>query len=167
MQGCSLRCPDCISSTLWPKDGGRKIHILELTQNINLVKHYFDGLTITGGEPFDQYESLVAFCALVKKMTNLSIYCFSGYTLYELLLQHPDQLFMRHLDYLMDGRYLKNVHENGNTRGSSNQNLYRFKDGQAALTKASFSADRWSVAVTNENKIFMTRYSKERRAKKN
>lgn len=155
-QGCSLHCPGCISKSLWDAKGGRYVNVAQLASWIIATACKFDGITITGGEPFDQYEALIAFCAFLKHKTTLDIYCFSGYQLDELQERHPDLLFSQYLDYLMDGRYLRNRHDNGNARGSSNQRLYRFLHGQPVLQKELFAGDRWSLAVSNENDIYMS-----------
>jgi anaerobic ribonucleoside-triphosphate reductase activating protein len=135
---------------------GRDINIPWLVNNLLNVCKSYEGVTISGGEPFDQYESLIAFCASIKKYTNLSIYCFSGYTLDELSNNYKDGLFMKYLDFLMDGRYEEDKHEDNNMRGSYNQNLYQFIDGYPILKSCVKKPNRWSLAVTEENQIFIS-----------
>lgn len=161
VQGCSLHCRGCVSKSLWPKEKGKDIEILKLAYAISKVKHSYDGITITGGEPFDQYESLMTFCALVKRTTNLNLYCFSGYMLTELVEKHPDRLFMKYLDFLMDGRYKQDNHDNKNVRGSTNQKLYQFVDGQPVALNTLFSSKAWSLAVSKDNQVFMAGIPKE------
>lgn len=161
VQGCSLGCDGCISKTLWQKEGGQDIDILALAEEVCLVADSYDGLTISGGEPFDQYESFISFCAFIKKITQLNIYCFSGYTLKELETKFTDELFKQYLDFLMDGRYSRKKHDNGNVRGSTNQNLYRFIDGNPVLQSKLFSSNQWSVSVTETNNIFMAGIPKD------
>jgi anaerobic ribonucleoside-triphosphate reductase activating protein len=161
VQGCSLHCLGCVSKSLWPKKKGNDIEILKLACAISEVKHSYDGITITGGEPFDQYESLITFCALVKRTTNLNLYCFSGYTLTELDEKHPDRLFMKYLDFLLDGQYKQDNHDNKNVRGSTNQKLYQFIDGQPVALNTLFFSKAWSLAVSKHNQVFMAGIPKE------
>ncbi len=156
VQGCSLGCKGCISQTLWTKRNGKNVNIAYLVNQIAEVQDCFDGITITGGEPFEQYEALIAFSAFIKKKTKLNIYVFSGFTLKELIEMYPDRLFMRYLDYLLDGRYMQEKHDNQNARGSTNQNLYRFIDGQPILQDELFSSSKWSLYISKEKQVFMT-----------
>jgi anaerobic ribonucleoside-triphosphate reductase activating protein len=80
-QGCSIRCPGCISLDTWAPDRGR-----------TTVKSVFDGLaewipdadgaTVSGGEPFDQVEALkellLGLRARMRPDTDILIY--SGYS---------------------------------------------------------------------------------------
>ena len=84
-----------------------------------------DGVTILGGEPFDQAEAVANLVAKLKeKDFHLTIY--SGYTL-ENLLERLDS----HIDYtlcqadlLIDGPFIRELTENaGEYRGSLNQGL--------------------------------------------
>ena len=156
VQGCSLKCNGCLSKTLWTTNKGRKIDILFLADQICKIENYFDGITITGGEPFEQYESLIAFCAYIKQKTSLNIFCFSGYYLEELLKMYPDKLFMKHLNYLLDGRYLSEKHENKNVRGSSNQKLYKFINGRPGIQKNFFNSNKWSISIKDNDQIYMS-----------
>jgi anaerobic ribonucleoside-triphosphate reductase activating protein len=156
VQGCSIKCQGCISPSLWPTDKGRDIKIESLLTQILGSKDYFDGITITGGEPFDQYEALVSFCAFIKQKTQLDIYVFSGYSLKELESKFTDKLFAKFIDYLMAGRYIQKEHEDKNTRGSSNQVLYEFKNGCSIISKKSFQSNHWSIDVSDSNHVFMS-----------
>lgn len=155
VQGCSLKCKDCLSPSLWSFDSGKNIGIENLLNSIIDVAEYFDGITISGGEPFEQYEALIAFCSFIKMKTKLTIFCFSGCTLKEIKEKHPDLLFLKYLDYLLDGRYIEEKHESLNSRGSSNQNLYQFIDGMPILQDIQLSSNMWSLSVINDQ-VFMS-----------
>jgi len=156
VQGCSIRCKGCISPSLWSTKNGKNIDVEYLVREISKVQNYFTGITVSGGEPFDQYEPLIAFSAFVKKTTALNVYSFSGYTLAELIKKFPDRLFMSYLDYLLDGCYLPERHENNNARGSDNQNLYKFEQGKPVLQESFFLSKRWSIKITENDQIFMS-----------
>ncbi|MCD4817168.1 MAG: radical SAM protein [Candidatus Cloacimonetes bacterium] len=160
VQGCSLHCVDCLSPSLWAFDNGKNVKVENLLNSIIDVADFFDGITISGGEPFEQYESLIAFCSFIKMKTKLTIFCFSGYILKEIKEKHADLLFMKYLDFLLDGRYIREKHENLNSRGSNNQNLYHFVDGNAILQKNNSFSKRWSLSV-KDNQVFMSGIPKE------
>ena len=155
-QGCSLHCDGCLSPLLWDQQGGQRVNVERLAEDIIAVQAHFDGITITGGEPFEQYKPLLVFCSILKSYTDLDIFVFSGYTLAELVALYPDQSFMTVLDYLLDGHYKQNAHENQNVRGSSNQELYKFEQGIAVRQETYFPAQTWSVSVSESHSIFLT-----------
>lgn len=155
-QGCSLHCPGCVSQSLWSHDGGKACEAEHIAQDILKVQQHFDGITITGGEPFEQYKALLVFCSIIKSYTDLTIFVFSGYSLEELQQRYPDQMFMTYLDYLLDGRYDRSLHENHNARGSSNQHLYQFEEGAPVLQQELFSGQQWSFAVSDDGKVFLS-----------
>jgi anaerobic ribonucleoside-triphosphate reductase activating protein len=160
VQGCSIKCKGCISPSLQSFDNGRNVKIEELLFHVIDVADYFDGITISGGEPFEQYIQLISFCSFIKLKTKLTIFCFSGYTLDEIKKLHPDLQFMDCLDFLLDGQYVINQHENYNVRGSNNQNLYHFIKGKAILNDIQFYSKKWSISVI-DNQIYMAGIPKQ------
>lgn len=93
-QGCSKGCKNCLSKSLWPFEGGKSIPLHQVFTQIIKVADYYDGITITGGEPMDQYEPLMEFCKFVKSNTDMDILVYSGYTIEEIQENHPDGLFL-------------------------------------------------------------------------
>ncbi len=165
VQGCSLICGACISQTLQTKEGGKEINIARLVDEIVTVKQHFSGITITGGEPFQQYKQLIAFCAYLKQKTGMEIYVFSGYTLKELVHKFPDKLFLKYIDYLMDGRYEQAKHDNNNVRGSSNQNLYKFERNKAILQKTYFNSDKMGINIGENKQVYLSGIPKNKELK--
>ncbi len=161
VQGCSLGCKGCISQTLQTKKGGQLIDIEALVTEITKVKNQFDGITITGGEPFQQYKELIAFCAWLKQNTKLEIYVFSGYYLDELYDLYPDKLFLKYIDFLMDGRYVKEEHHNENTRGSGNQTLYQFTNNEVIKVINGFSSNEFGLSVDRDNQVYLSGIPKQ------
>lgn len=154
LQGCDLGCKGCVNQTLWSDTGGRSVDVLDTFNWLLAIEGEFEGLTISGGEPFQQYEPLMAFLHLVKKRTTLNVYCFSGYYLSELDQRFPDKLFYRYIDFLLDGRYITELHHDNNLKGSSNQTLYRFVDG-VAVREEETSTRKWSVHISTDNRVYM------------
>ena len=150
-----MHCPGCISRSLWNPQKGSNLSVLALTSWIISIQDQYEGVSITGGEPFEQYNSLISFCALVKTLTKLNIYIYSGYSLEELTKQHPDKLFMKYTDYLLDGRYVRRKHDDQNSRGSSNQILYKFIENKPVEQKEAFTSNKWSVTISPDGTIYM------------
>jgi len=155
VQGCNLHCQGCINPELWPYSGGKNINLEQLTLSILELKEQFDGITITGGEPFQQYEQLITFCTFLKQKTTINILVFSGYTIDQLTKNHPDKLFLTCIDYLIDGPFQQRNSEKKALRGSSNQNFYTFESGKIIQSGIIAKGGKWSVSLDDDNRIFM------------
>lgn len=79
-QGCSIRCAGCISADTWSFGLGG-IQVATLIDDLYPWLAECDGVTISGGEPFDQYESLRAVLSLIKVRFDKNVLVFSGYAL--------------------------------------------------------------------------------------
>jgi anaerobic ribonucleoside-triphosphate reductase activating protein len=166
VQGCTLACDGCINEMIWSKKKGKSIAVYDLYQFIESISEGYDGVTISGGEPFQQYEQLIAFCYLIKTRTKLNIHCFTGYEIEELEALFLDKLFFNYIDYLVDGRYVKELHSNNNLFGSSNQKMYFLDGGKAKEIQPTIKKNRWSLSVTNDGSIYMAGIPKAKEIEK-
>jgi anaerobic ribonucleoside-triphosphate reductase activating protein len=161
VQGCNLGCKGCLNQGIWRKTGGKSISLLDVFNWVLSVQDDFDGITISGGEPFQQYEQLISFLHLVKTKTKLNVYCFSGYYLNELIELFPDKLFLRYIDTLVDGRYIEEQHENSNLKGSTNQTIYKVINGVPIVENKTEALNKWSIKVRHDNQIYMAGIPKQ------
>lgn len=77
MQGCSIRCPGCISSDTWAKKApGTTVD--ELLVRVGSWLKECDGVTISGGEPFEQSPALELLLRGIRKLTTANILVYSG-----------------------------------------------------------------------------------------
>src|SRR4051812_888539 len=77
-QGCSIGCKGCMSLDTWasrPAD----TPIDEIIASLGPWLREADGLTLSGGEPFDQPEAIVALLRAVRPHVTGDILLFSGY----------------------------------------------------------------------------------------
>lgn len=156
LQGCSLGCKGCINKTLWDTAGGKTLNVLDVYNLIVSLGEDYDGITISGGEPFEQYEQLITFLHLIKKNTTLDVFCFTGYYLEELDTLYPDQLYYKYVNTLMTGRYEEDNHSNDNKRGSNNQKLYHFINDKPVETSIEKNDESWGLYVGLDGQIQMT-----------
>ncbi|HEU5060754.1 MAG TPA: 4Fe-4S single cluster domain-containing protein [Kofleriaceae bacterium] len=116
VQGCSLGCPGCFNPATWPAAGGREMEIDEIAGAIRAAGG--DGVTVSGGEPFEQPEGLLA---LVTALAGTSIIVFSGFTRGEIERQPLGPAILERIDVLVDGRYVEKRRVARGLRGSANQ----------------------------------------------
>lgn len=83
VQGCSIRCPGCISSDTWAKKSP-DVDVTELLDRIRPWLHECDGITISGGEPFEQPEALEQLLQAIRQLSRANILAYSGLPLEKL-----------------------------------------------------------------------------------
>ena len=83
-----------------------------------------EDITFSGGDPMFQAEAFAELATIIKSRSNRNIWCYTGYT-FEQLLRHPQALnLLKHIDVLVDGRFIEELKsEDLLFRGSSNQRL--------------------------------------------
>ena len=106
VQGCSLRCEGCFEKNIWNKSGGRSVAVCDLAGTI-LKNDSCEGITILGGEPFEQAESLCILLKSIHEQKNVIV--FSGYTYEELKEKKCEFVneMLKYTDLLIDGRFLE------------------------------------------------------------
>lgn len=86
--------------------------------------HKIEGLTISGGEPFQQCQALAHFLRLVRAETTLSVIVFTGYRLDELEKIRHAQEALRYVDVLIAGRFELDLRMAKGLKGSSNKIIH-------------------------------------------
>lgn len=125
--GCHHHCKGCSNPELWQPNGQKPISPKELFFAIaHIAKEgRVDGITITGGEPFDQDADLLELVRLLQLLTT-DILIFSGYRHEELLSRSNALAIMEHIAVLVDGPYREDLNSGLPLRGSSNQRILLF-----------------------------------------
>jgi anaerobic ribonucleoside-triphosphate reductase activating protein len=127
--GCSRRCPGCIGEPLRDPAAGEDVLVEDLTRRV-LSWPDIEGLTFSGGEPFQQAAALAALCDAVRKERDLTLMCFSGFTLEELRASADPgvQGLLAVLDILVDGPFQRERQRSLLWRGSDNQRVHFLSD---------------------------------------
>ena len=84
VQGCSRRCPGCHNPGTHDPAGGVEADLGLVLGWIREARPALDGVTFSGGEPFEQAEALAELAKGVRRL-GLDIVIYSGYTFEELL----------------------------------------------------------------------------------
>lgn len=130
VQGCSHNCKGCHNPGTHDYNGGKEAAVDDLVAEM-LQNPLCEGLTLSGGEPFDQaWEcSLLASRA---KLAGKTVWTYTGYKWGYLLRQArrsvPWVLLLYHTDVLVDGPFVEGLKSyDAKFRGSTNQRLIDVK----------------------------------------
>lgn len=124
--GCPHKCLGCQNPQTWDYNFGEEIedtskYIEKILKNKKLI----DGLTISGGEPF-QERNVKPLLKIIKavKTHGLNIWCYTGYKYEDLIKNHLYVDLLNEIDVLVDGPFVKDEFcPNIKFRGSKNQRL--------------------------------------------
>ena len=139
VSGCRNKCKDCFQPHTWDFNYG-KIFDEAIQEEIlkSLEPSYIKGLTLLGGEPFEEenQRELVNFVKKVKEMyPSKDIWAFTGYVYDKDLIEsgrkhcEVTDEFLSMIDVLVDGPFIveqKNIMLK--FRGSENQRLIDMKE---------------------------------------
>ena len=132
-QGCIHHCEGCHNPESHDPNGG-KIYDTDKIIKYASENPLYDGVTLTGGDPFYQPVPCAVIAEGVKKL-GLNVWTFTGYT-WEQIMESGNEDFMRLLkatDVLVDGRFERDKRSlELKFKGSSNQ---RTIDVQESLKK--------------------------------
>lgn len=140
VQGCSLRCVGCCNPEMFSADKGGALHDVGSIVARVLAVPGIEGISVLGGEPFEQPEALTELCRALRE-AGRTVMIYSGFTLAELRAKqspHVDAL-LNEVDLLVDGRYEQSKPEKSRRWiGSSNQALH-FLSSRYSKDDARFS----------------------------
>lgn len=139
-QGCSHNphCKECQNKHTWNNDDNFLISVDEMFEKIKKEIPIIQGVTFSGGEPFDQANELYKL-AIKCKSIGLNVLCYTGYTyeqLQQLFLMRSMKFtnmknLLMNIDVLIDGKFeIDNKLNTKKYRGSANQRMLFLKHGQ-------------------------------------
>ncbi len=154
VQGCTLDCPGCFNKHTHPHEPIKLLDPEQLGKALLRIDN-IEGLSISGGEPFEQAHA----CAILARTfqgTGRSVLVFSGYP-YECLKDSPDrsiQEFLSNIDLLIVGPYIERLKIDSNRwRASANQRVLALTGRYAGIANQSLS-DEPVIEVTADGEGF-------------
>jgi len=121
-QGCERNCPGCHNPKTQDPTGGF-LSDTDVIINELINRKMLSGVTISGGEPFNQKEALLAIVKELKRV-GISIWIYTGYNYEELMNDKTAQSILSNIDVLVDGPFILGLRDlRLRFRGSSNQRL--------------------------------------------
>lgn len=123
--GCTHKCHNCFNEEYQDFDFGDPWTPKETDEVIEDLKlDEVKGLTILGGEPFQNEVDLLQVLREIKKEVQKDIWIFSGYTYEEILKDEDKKKLLEECDVLVDGRFVEALKDLSlRFRGSSNQRI--------------------------------------------
>lgn len=127
LQGCSIRCPGCLSRDTWAPHGGSAMAVDALLDWCRATcGEALDGVTLSGGEPFDQAPALAALLDgldawRAESGKEFDLLCYSGHPLRTLQKRFPELL--ARLDAVIAEPFVDGLAQTRLWRGSGNQSL--------------------------------------------
>ena len=161
-QGCSIHCPGCVSLDTWIPDRSKAIEVDELLAWCRRVSALApEGVTISGGEPFEQPRALARLLdGLHRWRLTLAqpfdILCYSGYRLEKLKKDHARVL--ERIDALICDPYVDTLPTERPWRGSDNQRLVPLtelgRERYAAFTQSTDGVPKRFQVVADGKRIW-------------
>ena len=126
-QGCRKMCKNCYNPETWSHYRNNLIDIDLLVEEIK--NSSTTGVTISGGDPFEQPEELFYLLGEIKQL-DLSdgVIVFSGYTIDEIRVREELRKSLDYIDVLIDGLYMDEKRITNGLAGSSNQEFHFLTD---------------------------------------
>jgi anaerobic ribonucleoside-triphosphate reductase activating protein len=124
LQGCGIGCAGCVARDTWADDPATEVDVDAVVDWCRALPGPVDGVTISGGEPFDQPAALHELLVRLHDWRGdrpIDLLCYSGRSLAVLRTRFAPQLAL--LDAVIPGRYLADRAPGGKWRGSANQEL--------------------------------------------
>lgn len=121
-QGCGKKCFNCYQPDSWSYELNNEYSPVFLANKVRSLNP--DGVTLTGGDPFEQPEELLEFLRLIQPTENFlkfGIISFTGYTIEEINESESLSALIPYIDLVIEGRYIEDLRTYNGLHGSSNQ----------------------------------------------
>ena len=120
--GCPNHCPGCHNPESWDINAGTPTSIAEILDII--LADPFADVTFSGGDPMYQADGFAELAAAIKRDTDKTIWCYTGFTFEELLADETKHRLLSLIDVLVDGPFVQSLRNlDLPFRGSSNQRI--------------------------------------------
>ena len=144
VQGCSHHCLGCHNPETWDFDGGNEVDISDLVSEM-AKNPLLSGLTLSGGEPFEQPEAS-KWLALFAKLQDKNVWCYTGYTWEEIRAENIKEWnnLLLAIDVLVDGPFIQEQKSfDLDYRGSWNQRLIDVKKSLDKGEVVLWAPEKW------------------------
>jgi anaerobic ribonucleoside-triphosphate reductase activating protein len=131
VQGCAIRCLGCCNPHMFDAEGGEAVEPEDLLARLDEVRGRVEGVTLLGGEPFEQAAALVPFVRGARER-GLSVVAFSGHLIEALRRDRPPgaRELLDGVDLLVDGPFVASQPESRRRWAGSDNQEFHFLTGR-------------------------------------
>jgi anaerobic ribonucleoside-triphosphate reductase activating protein len=130
-QGCTLGCHGCLARDTWAADPDRAVDVAAIAGWVASLPEPVDGVTISGGEPFEQPAALTALllaldawrAARAPGSSPADVLVYSGYPFSRLSRSAGARVPLELCDAVVAGPYVDRLNTGLRWRGSANQRI--------------------------------------------
>lgn len=131
VQGCTIGCAGCMSRDTWEADPRTAVPVDALLGWLRALPEPIDGVTISGGEPFEQPEALGALLRGLGAWRRerpsgavpVDVLVYSGRTFSRLSRSAESRALLDLCDAVVAGPYVDRLNDGSALRGSANQRI--------------------------------------------
>lgn len=121
-QGCPHHCLGCHNPETHDFEGGALIDVDEVISELKKIKNQ-DGITLSGGDPVCQANACYEIAKAAHEI-GLNVWCYTGFTYEQMLLNPKARRLLEQIDVLVDGKFvLEEKSYDLYFRGSRNQRI--------------------------------------------
>lgn len=148
-QGCSIKCPGCVVPETWHRGTEHEVAVDALVHAIGPWLDGADGVTISGGEPFEQPAALEGLSTAIRSRMKGDLLVYSGFKWPHLRRRFASILPL--IDVLVSEPFIAELRDDRGLCGSSNQQVHLLTPlAQNRYTDAILRLRRVDVAVEDE-----------------
>lgn len=131
VQGCTIGCAGCLSRDTWPADPDTAVPVAAVLGWLRTLPGPVDGVTISGGEPFEQPTALGELLRGIgqwrlsrpEELPPVDVLVFSGRTYSRLTRSAESRELLGMCDAVVAGPYVDRLNDGSPLRGSANQRI--------------------------------------------
>ncbi|WP_297689610.1 anaerobic ribonucleoside-triphosphate reductase activating protein [uncultured Anaerococcus sp.] len=125
LTGCDRNCPNCFNRDYMDFSFGKKWDRAAEEEVISYLKlKQVEGLTVLGGEPFENPLGLKEALINIRKEVDKSIWVYTGFKIEDLMNIKLAREILEEIDVLVDGEFIEELKDlKLKFRGSSNQRI--------------------------------------------
>ncbi|MDN3353094.1 4Fe-4S single cluster domain-containing protein [Actinomadura sp. DC4] len=149
-QGCTIHCPGCISQDTWEADPATAIPVSAVLGWLRSLDRV-DGVTISGGEPFQQPAALRELLLGIRTWAppEVDILVYSGYALSRLRRSAESRELLALCDAVVTGPYI------GRLNSQDFRHLWRGSTNQRIIPVSELGEKRYGDAEGGETRPHM------------
>lgn len=153
VQGCSIHCPGCFNPKTWEFSPSAR----DINEVIGeLLGGDPDGITISGGEPLDQWDAVKIIAGTIRTAcVDRTVWMFSGYTVEEIIEKGYYGQLADCVDVLIAGPFVEEQRINTGIKGSINQTVVPFTS-RGMVEAKSYRPGSTEILVDEQGNVKIT-----------